>query len=418
MRLLLVVCCWFVGLAACQQEPKNDYTLHTLDTGAITQTVSATGHVTARTRVEVGSQVSGSIRRVHVDFNSPVKQGDVLAELEPRLFAAQLARSEAALAVAEAEVERATVNLADAQRNAARHQQLLGADMVARAEAERAGVQRDVALAALKSARASVLQAQADRAQYTTNLALATIRSPIDGVVIDRQVEPGQTVAAQFQVATLFVVVGELVHMHVIAHIDEADVAQVHPGMPVQFHVDAYPQHTFEGTVRTLRQAPDAAPGSAAGASAVGAGTVVTYSAVIEADNPDGRLRQGMTAQAVLVVAQRDQAVRLPPAALRFVPAPAAGVHSGTEDDPDTSTAQAPSASMRAQPGDAAGAASTDVGTPGTVYVWADGRLQPRTVRLGISDGRYTEVCAGLAAGEAVVVGQTDTKKGRRRGWL
>lgn len=370
----------FLGsLVACHTAPDAAYTTHSIETGAMTDAISATGEVTARNRVNIGSQVSGTISRVRVDFNDAVHAGDVLADIAPQVFVAQAARASASLAVAQAEVERAQVELADAKRTQGRHSRLGQGQMLSAAEVDKSDVAVDFARANLKRAEAAVLQAQADRDQAQANLRLTEIRSPIDGVVLDRQVEVGQTVAAQFQVATLFVVVGDMRAVHVVVNIDEADVGQIRAGMPVTFHVDAYPQTDFSGRLHSLRQAPTGLSQAAPSTSGV-----VTYAAIIEADNPNGLLMQGMTAQALIEKAHRDAALRLPLAALRYVPETAAG--------------ETKEAAPRVKGGKAGGT--------GRVYLLQAGAPAARIVQLGITDGRFFEVTSGLDADDVVIVGQ------------
>src|ERR1700674_1926474 len=228
--------------------------------GPITEVVNATGDVEAIITIDVGSQVSGTVLRRYVDFNSIVKKGQLLAELDPRLFRATVARATAALASAVASVEKA------------------------QAEVETAVSTREQNAAALSGARAAVLQAQADRETALANLAYARIESPIDGIVVSRSVDEGQTVAAAFQAPTLFTIANDLTKMQILANIDEADVGKVHEGEVTLFTVDAYPGEEFHGTIHEVRQAPTTIQ------------NVVTYAAVIDAPNPDRKLRQGMTA--------------------------------------------------------------------------------------------------------------------------
>jgi HlyD family secretion protein len=368
------------SLTACKNAQEPSYTTHVIEQGPMTEVISASGEVTARNRVNIGSQLSGTIARVRVDFNDAVHAGDILADIAPQVFVAQAARAAASLAVAQAEVERTQVELADAVRTQKRHNKLGQGQMLSAAEVDKSDVAVDAARANVKRAQAAVLQAQADRDQAQANVALTQIRSPIDGVVLDRQIEVGQTVAAQFQVATLFVVVGDMRAVHVVVNIDEADVGQIQSGMPVRFHVDAYPQTDFSGRLYSLRQAPTGMSQATPNTSGV-----VTYAAIIEADNPNGLLMQGMTAQASIQKAHRDMALRLPLAALRFVPSDAA------QTDGD----KAPRAKA---------------GGEGTVWLLESGVAQMRQVQLGISDGRFIEATSGVAAGDTIIVGQAQSK--------
>jgi HlyD family secretion protein len=291
-----------------------------------------------------------------------VHKGEVLATLDKRLFAAALEKADAGLAAANANVEKAQAMLADSQRTASRDVELANQRLIAQAELDTAVSTRDANAAALSSAKAAALQAKADRDQAKVNLEFTSITSPIDGVVVSRNVDVGQTVAAAFQAPTLFVIANDLTKMQILANIDEADVGKVQEGQAARFTVDAYPGQTFDGTIRQVREA------------ATTSNNVVTYAAVIDAANPDGKLRQGMTATVTIVNASRDGVLRIPNAALRF--------------KPDASPAQ-----------------PRDPGKSATVFKLVNGKPVPVSVQLGIADAQRTEVTDGLAEGDQVVVG-------------
>src|SRR5205814_1859997 len=297
-----------LAVAACGQKAAVPYRTEPVTRGTVNESVSATGDVSALVTVSVGSQVSGIIDKLYVDFNSPVKKGQLLATLDPRLFQAQMEKAEATLASAKANVEKAHVAYADSKRIATRQQELRQTGLISQADLDTAMATRDQNAAALPAAKASVLQARADRDMAAANLAFTKIASPIDGIVVSRNVDVGQTVAAAFQAPTLFLIANDLTKMQILANIDEADVGKVREDLEARFTVDAYPGEIFTGKIREVRQAPTTIQ------------NVVTYAAVIAAPNPDHKLRQGMTASVTVTAAHKDDALRVPNAALRFRP--------------------------------------------------------------------------------------------------
>ena len=381
---------------------ESAYRTSPVDRGDITMTVTATGSLSAVTTVQVGSQVSGIIRALYADFNTAVRAGQVLAELDPTPFQARVEQRRA-------DVVQAEVQLRNAEIGFRRQERLLAAGLTSQAE-------YDAAEAAADGAEALVGQAQAALSQSETDLSYTVIRSPIDGVVVSRQYDVGQTVAASFQAPTLFTIAQDLTRMQVEADVDQADIGQIHTGQVARFTVDAYPEEEFRGTITQVRL------------NATTNVNVVTYPVIIEVANPDGRLRPEMTADVTIEVATVRDVLRAPNAALRFRPTetgdsestgggsargggagspmqgPAAGTgrggfqgprSPGSGDRPD-----APAAS--GQPGEA---------EPGvvmrTVYLLdAAGAPAPTRIRAGLSDGRFTEVLGGeLREGDAVVVG-------------
>ncbi len=327
-------------------------------TGDVTQTVSANGTLNPVVLVNVGTQVSGTVKKLHVDFNDRVKAGQVLLELDPALLQAQVRQDEASLASA-----RAALELAEA--NEARSRTLYGQEYISKQEL-------DVAVQANKSSRAQVDQVSAQLAKDRTNLNNAVIRSPVSGVVVDRTVDVGQTVAASFQTPTLFRIAQDLRKMQIDSNFAEADIGNIKVGQPVMFSVDAFPDRTFSASVRQVRL------------NATVQQNVVTYDVVVAVENPEEILRPGMTAYVNVVVAQRKDVLLVPNAALRFRP------EAGPE-------AAAPRRRPQEPRGD---------GTRATVYVLADSRLAARSIRIGITDGRFTEVVSGeLKDAEPVVIG-------------
>ncbi len=282
----------------------------TVTVGDVVDTVVATGALEAVTTVQVGSQVSGIIRDLYVDYNSIVRAGDVIMRLDPSLFETQTEQARANLIRADADVERLEVSLEDAHAQLARALDLAERDLISTTELEAAQVGARAAAAELKSAAAQVVQAQAALKQHEVNLEHTVIRAPIDGIVISRLVDVGQTVAASLQAPELFVIAADLTKMRVIANVDESDVGRIRPRQRVTFTVDAYPAETFEGAVSQVRLEP------------VVQQNVVTYATVIDAPNPGLKLKPGMTATITLEIARRENVRRIPNAALRFRPTP------------------------------------------------------------------------------------------------
>lgn len=282
----------------------------TLTAGDIADTVGATGTLEAVTTVKVGSQVSGIIQELNVDFNSIVRENDVIMRLDPSLFETQIEQARANLLRAEADVERLRVAVDDAATQLTRAEDLASRDLIADTELEAAQVALRSAEAQTKSAEAQVVQAQATLNQNDVNLEHTVIRAPIDGIVISRLVDIGQTVAASFQAPELFVIAADLTKMRVIANIDESDVGRIRPNQRVTFTVDAFPVEEFEGTVSQVRLEP------------VVQQNVVTYATVIDAPNPELKLKPGMTATVSIEIAGRQNVMRIPNAALRFRPSP------------------------------------------------------------------------------------------------
>ena len=287
-----------------------EVTTVTVSRGAIADTVGATGTLEAVTTVQVGSQVSGIIKDLYADFNSIVRQGEVIARLDPSLFETQIEQARANLARARADVERQRVAVDDARTNLTRAEGLAEKNLIPNTELEAAHVSRRSAEAQLKSSQAQVAQAEAALNQDEVNLQHTIIEAPIDGIVISRAVDVGQTVAASMSAPELFVLAADLTEMRVIANIDEADVGRIRPGQPATFTVDAYAADQFEGTVSQIRLEP------------VVLQNVVTYATVIDVPNADLRLKPGMTATVTLEIARRDDTIRIPNAALRFRPTP------------------------------------------------------------------------------------------------
>lgn len=374
---------------ACKGGGKKDeqYKTEKVDRGNVTMTVTATGTLSAVTTVLVGSQVSGVIAQLYADFNSEVKKGQLLAELDPTPFQQQMEQRRA-------DVTRSQVFVDDARLKYDRERRLMEAGLTAQADVEAAKATYD-------GARAQLAQSNAALGQAATNLRYTKILAPTDGIVVDKQYEIGQTVAASFQAPTLFQIAQDLTKMQVQADVDQSDIGRVQVGQVARFNVDAYPEDEFRGKIAQIRF------------NAVVNQNVVTYPVIIEVPNPEGRLRPKMTANVTIDVATVPNVLRVPNAALRFKPPQTASegdpvqnaARSGQTGGPAGVAAQMPRGRRRAGAG--AAAAKTQ-----TVYIMgADKKLKPVEIRTGISDGRFTHVISGeLKEGDAVVVGQATSK--------
>ena len=276
--------------------------------GDIAETVGATGTLQAVTTVQVGTQVSGIVQDLYADFNTLVKKGQVIARLDPSVIQTQIEQARANLIRAQSDLERMRVAADDARNKLKRAQELSARSLIAAIELETAQVNLRSADAQVKSAEASITQSQASLKQNEVNLEHTVITAPIDGLVISRNVDRGQTVAASMQAPTLFVLAADLTKMQVVANLDESDVGRSRPSQKVNFHVDAYPSETFNGTVTQVRLQP------------IMQQNVVTYATVIDVPNPELKLKPGMTANVNIEIARRDNAIRVPNSALRFRP--------------------------------------------------------------------------------------------------
>ena len=279
--------------------------------GPIVSAVSASGTLEAVETVQVGTQVSGTVTNLYADFNSIVRKGQILARLDPSLIQAEIERSRANLAGAEADMERVRVTLNDAETKLQRARELSARDLLARSDLDAAELARKTADAQLRASAAQVTQARAALELSQVNLGKTVIASPIDGIVISRAVDVGQTVAASLQAPTLYTIAADLGQMQLKASIDESDLGNIKDGQPVTFTVDAYPTDVFRGVVKQVRLNP------------VVEQNVVTYAAMISAPNPELKLKPGMTATVTVEVARRSNALRVPAAALRFKPSSA-----------------------------------------------------------------------------------------------
>ena len=425
------------------EQPK--YFTTKVDRGEIRQVVEATGTINAVTTVQVGSQVSGTISRLNADFNSRVKKGQVVAQIDPSLFQGSLLQAKADLANAKANVVASQANLEKAQATALqtradyeRTSGLAKAGVMSQQQLDLAKANADSADAAVNAAKATVTQAvaqvQQKQAAVTvaqTNLDYTTIHAPIDGTVIARSVDVGQTVAASLQAPTLFTIAQDLTKMQVYANTDESDVGMIHTGQIVTFKVDAFPKDSFTGRVSQVRL------------NATTVQNVVTYNTIIDFDNPDLKLFPGMTAYITIPVADAPNALRVPNGALRYKPdMPAdqvralyqkygliSGQAGGTQaaSAPGSGDTGAAAKQRRAQTagGNAAnGAQSGQQHTPrvDVAVVWKlrpDKTLEPVRIRTGITDHTLTEVAqvlrGQLSEGDELVTGGISATSGATR---
>ena len=401
-RLWLSIAAIVIAVAAGIYYYRSDVAAEapTLSTAEVTQgdvvaTVEATGTLEAVTTVEVGSQVSGTIKTLGADFNSQVRQGQVIAQLDPSLFDTQVAQEHATVARLNAEVERARVQAEDAKVKLGRAKDLAAQELIAKSDLDAAVSTANAADASVKSADAQLLQAQASLNQAQVNQSHTVIRAPIDGVVIARNVNVGQTVAASMQAPTLFVLAQNLKEMRVNASVDESDIGKIQNQQPVRFRVDAYPNETFNGTVSQIRLQP------------VVEQNVVSYVTVIDVPNPDLKLKPGMTAAVTIETGRADEAIKVPNAALRFRPTQEAFEALGQKPPeprqrPQGQSARGPQAGTDGQRRDRAAADSQR----GAVWILAENTLKRVPVQVGLSDGTQTAVTSGdLTPGTRVVTG-------------
>ena len=375
---------WYTKQRAAH-NPETRYKLAAVEKGEVTQTVSANGTLNPVVLISVGTQVSGTVKKLYVDFNDKVKKGQPLLELDDALVSAAERQSAASVVNAQATLELA-------QANEARMKSLLAQEYVSKQE-------YDQASQALKSARAQVALAKAQNERDRANLNFTVIRSPVDGVVIDRVVDLGQTVAASFQTPTLIKIAQDLSEMRIDTSFAEADIGNIREGQKARFTVDAFPNRHFIGEVQQIRLNP------------TNQQNVVTYNVRINVANPEEILLPGMTAYVNIGVQKREGVLLVPNAALRFKPAEAADKKSenGQKNGPTVASAPTPGSGAGAE-GSApkgAGKGKKRDGQSGTVYVLAGEEIKPVSVQLGITDNRVTEIVGGeLKEGERVVTGE------------
>ena len=371
---------WYLSGAA--QAPEQRYKLQAIEKGDLVQTVSANGTLNPVVLVNVGTQVSGTVTRLYVDFNDKVEKGQPLLELDRSLLAAQARQSAANIGNIAA-----TLDLARA--NETRMKSLFAEEYVSRQELEQA-------IQARRSAEAQLAQAQAAADKDQVNLNYTTIRSPVSGIVVDRVVDLGQTVAASLQTPTLIKIAQDLSEMRIDSSFAEADIGKIKQGQKVRFTVDAFPNRNFTGEVQQIRLNPTTQQ------------NVVTYNVRVSLQNPEQILLPGMTAYVSIVVATRNDILMVPNAALRFKPTDAAENADKSSEKP--ALGGQPAGDQK-RPGEGKGR-KRDTGS-GTVYVVEAGEVKPVSIQLGITDNRNTEVVGGdLKAGDKVIVGEISTNPG------
>jgi len=354
----IAVAGWAYWRKSSEKPPEQRYQLEEITYGNLTQTVTANGTLNPVVLVNVGTQVSGTVKKLYADFNSKVSAGQVLLELDPTTFRAAVEQSSGNVASAEAALKLA-------RANEQRTRELFTLEYVSKQDLDQAIQAREAALAQLQTSRGQLAK---DRA----NLAYSIIRSPVSGVVVSRQIDVGQTVAASFQTPTLFQIAQDLTQMQIDTNVAEADIGKIKISQPVRFTVDAFPGQRFEGKVKQIRLNP------------INQQNVVTYDVVVAVSNPELKLMPGMTAYVSFVIAERSNVLLVPNAALRFKPSLSTRDTKRQSGGPREKTDKAPG---------------------GKVYAVRGDGIAPVSVQVGISDGRYSEVLsADLKPGDRVVL--------------
>jgi len=372
------------------RKPEITYKSVKVERGTVVSTVAATGNLSAVTTVQVGTQVSGTIQKLYVDYNSRVRRGQAIAEIDPSLFNAAVEQSQGNALSAEANLLKAKVTLVDAERTFQRNKKLLADGIISQGDYDVAETALESARGSLKAAEGAVAQTRGALLQAKTNLRYSVIRSPVDGVVISRAIDVGQTVAASFQTPTLFTIAQDLTKMQIEVSVDEADISRVVLGQSATFTVDAYPEQKFAGRVVQIRSAP------------VITQNVVTYVVVVNVDNSELKLKPGMTANVSIKVAMKDDVLKITPAALRFKP-------KGGESKPGSGR------DKQTGPPAAGGKAGREGGgMPGErkgggqqIYVLKDGQPVAVPIKTGISSSGSIEVVGALKEGDEVIIEQS-----------
>jgi HlyD family secretion protein len=399
--LALVVAGGVVWRIKHRPPPPAKYVSVAVSTGDVAEKVQATGAVQPLLQINIGAQVNGRVTRVLVDFNSPVKKGDVLAEIDPSIYGTQVSAQEAnvssqraQLAQARAQMENQRALMDTAHVAFDRVERLFKAGLASKGDLDAAQGNHsaakasfDAAVANVTSSEAAIRSQEAQLGQLTANLGYTKIYSPVDGVVVTRSIDPGATVVASFQAPVLFVIAQDLRKMRVLADVDEADVGKLGEKMAAECVVDAFPGETFHGIVSQLRFSPNTVQG------------VVTYSAVVEVDNPEEKLRPGMTATVTIRTHESKGTLRIPNAALRYHPTPP----EGPDGKPLPEPPEAPLAKGK-----------------GRVFLLTsdppgDEKEEAKIISVGITDGLFTEVTdRSLAVGTKVVTDQIDEDKKKK----
>ena len=358
-----------VFIAFRKKENGLNFRTEKISKGDIVETVTASGNVNAVTTVLVGTQVSGTIKTIYADFNSPVKKGQLIAQIDPATFEAQVEQARANLLYAKANLEKADASFIDAKRTMERNKALFSKDLIARSEVDTAETNYETSKAQINASKAQIAQAEASLKVAETNLRYTRIVSPVNGIVVSRNVDVGQTVAASFQTPTLFTIAQDLTKMQIDTNVAEADIGKVKQGQDVEFGVDAYPGVIFKGRVSQVRNAP------------INVQNVITYNAVILVGNQELKLKPGMTANVSIIISAKKDILRIPNAALRFTM-------------PDKDKDKSKKAQQKGPGQKAAGA-----------WIIENGKPKRISVSAGVSDGSYTELISGeIKEGHEVIV--------------
>jgi HlyD family secretion protein len=367
MKKIVIISIIVIALAVAafllfrSKENEMKFRSENVKRGDIETTVTATGTVNAVTTVLVGTQVSGAIKNIYADFNSLVKKGQLIALIDPAIFEAQVNQAKANLLSAKANLEKAEATLIDAKRTFDRNQQLFSKNLVARSDVDTAETNYETSRAQVTASKAQVAQMEASLRIAETNLRYTRIISPVNGIVVSRNVDIGQTVAASFQTPTLFNIAQDLTKMQIDSSVAEADIGKIKVGQPVEFTVDAYPDSPFHGSVSEIRNAP------------ITVQNVVTYDVVIKVDNPELKLKPGMTANVSIIVSIKKDVLKIPNAALRF---------------------KLPEKGKPAVQQKGSG-----------VWILEKGNPKRIPISIGMSDGNYTElVSGGIKEGQELIV--------------
>ncbi|MEI6206478.1 MAG: efflux RND transporter periplasmic adaptor subunit [Desulfuromonadales bacterium] len=393
--ILLILC--LAGFFFYKRKPEISFKTARIERGTIISNVAATGNLSAVVTVQVGTQVSGTIQKLFVDYNSRVKKGQAIAEIDPALFNATLEQFQGNYLSAEGNLHKARTILIDAERTLSRNKKMLADGIISQGDFDVTDTAYQSAKAAVKSAEGSLTQARGSLMQARTNLNYSTIRSPVDGVVISRSIDVGQTVAASFQTPTLFTIAKDLTKMQIEVSVDEADISRIVLDQKAIFTVDSYPEQSFKGRVVQIRSAP------------VINQNVVTYIVVVNVDNSDLKLKPGMTANVSVEVARKDDVLKLPPSALRFKP-------KSKEKDNEPKENKRPAGETPAAAGREGG------GKPGSrkggggqqVYILKEGKPVAVQVKTGIANNSAIELIeSSIKEGDEVIVEQIggDSKK-------
>lgn len=370
--LVLGIIAW--ALSGNKKKEEVNFTTEKVAKANIANSITATGTIEPVTSVTVGTQVSGIVDKIYVDYNSPVKKGQVIAELDKSNLLSQLSSAKAQLELAQAQLVSAQSTASYQLSNYKRYQALYKKGLISANDYENARTEYQTSAQSVASARQQVNAAKEEVSRAQTNLGYATITSPIDGVVLSKSVEEGQTVAASFSTPELFTIAQDLTNMQVVANVDEADIGDVKAGERVTFTVDAYPDDTFQGTVKQVRQ------------EATTTNNVVTYEVVISAPNADLKLKPGLTANVTIYTQENNGILAVPSKALRYTPEKETIGNRKIKDN--------------------TGNAKYKVWTVEGNYVVA------HKVNVGITDGTHTQILSGIAAGTEVITGVAVTTEG------